>query len=383
MKISIVLLTVCLMVLATAPLVADTPLEKVVISSNDEYSRSNYPSIARLADGRLLCVYTVGTDSIDGANAVVAAKFSDDHGRSWGKPVILIDSNPELNFDASIIVVGDRVIVSSATVPATHFQFISTSRAVAVRSEDSGRTWTDPYEIPMEQRYVSGMINNGVALDDDTVLFAYSWDVMLEKQDKVGSEGVQDYHCGIMVSEDGGMSWSAGPHLAITASKTVGRTHAINGIDEPAIIELPDKSLYMLCRTGSDKLYESRSYDRGASWTQPSPSSLTSHNAPASLCRIDGDKLGTLVVWCNSPTNRWPLSVAASYDNARTWTEPKAIVEIPGARSAYPGCVQAADGTVVVIWQQEFTDKGPEIHSVRFDVSWLDNKGQSSPHESD
>jgi sialidase-1 len=373
MKLLLAFMIACLTA-AAGPLAAQMPPKKVVISSNGEYPRSNYPSIARLADGRLLCVYTAGTDSATGSTAVIAAKFSDDHGRSWGKPVILIDSNPELNFDASIIVVGDRVIVSSATVPATHFQFISTSRAVAVRSEDNGRTWSDPYEIPMQQRYVSGMINNGVALDNDTVLFAYSWDAVLEQQDKVGSEGAQDYRCGVMVSKDGGMTWSPGPHLAITASKTSGRTHAINGIDEPAIIELADRSLYMLFRTGADRLYESRSYDRGASWTQPAPSSLTSHNAPASLCRIDGDKPGVLVVWCNSPTNRWPLSVAASYDNAQTWTVPRTLVEIPGTRSAYPGCVQAADGKVVVVWQQEFTDKGPEIHSVRFDLSWLDNQ---------
>jgi sialidase-1 len=375
MRCPIAFIVVCLTAAATLPLSAETSLQRVVIASSAEYSSSNYPSIARLADDRLLCVYTVSTESAGIRRAVIVGKYSDDHGRSWGEPVILIDSHPELDYDASITVVGDRVIVSSTTVPATHHQFISTSRTVAIRSEDSGRTWTDPYEIPMKQRYVSGKINNGVVLEDGTVLYGYAWDVMLEKQDKVGSEGDQDYHCGIMESKDGGVTWSAGARLAITAPKTDGRQHAINGIDEPAIIELPDKSLYMLCRTGTDKMYESRSYDRGASWTQPTPSALTSHNAPASLCRINGDKPGVLVVWCNSPTNRWPLSVAASYDNAKTWTKPRTVIEIPGTRSAYPGCVQAADGTMVVVWQQEFTDKGPEIHSARFDVSWLDNQG--------
>jgi hypothetical protein len=251
MKYLTALITLCILNVAS-PLVAKTSPEVVVIAPSGEQTQSNYPSIARLADDRLLCVYTVVTHSPSGIRATIEGKFSQDHGRSWGDPIVLIDSSPDLDYDASIVVTGERVIVLSTTVPPTHGQFISTSRTLAVRSEDSGKTWSDPYQIPMTQRYVAGKINNGIDLGDNALIFGYAWDVMLEKQEAVGSEGAQDYHCGIKVSNDGGMTWVDGPYLAITAPKTAGRTHAINGIDEPAIVELPDKSLYMLCRTGVD-----------------------------------------------------------------------------------------------------------------------------------
>lgn len=354
------------------PAKAGSPPDTIVVASSEQGISNNYPSIAKLPDGRLLCAYTATTKTEDSRHARIVGRISHDHGKSWGEPVTLIDSHPHRDYDAAINVMGGRVVVTSTTVPPTHGQFISTSRTLAVRSDDSGGTWSEPYEIPMSQRYVAGKINNGVDLGDGEALFGYAWDVNLDRKEKVDSEGKQDYRCGIKVSRDGGLTWSDGPTLGITDDRTPGRTHAINGIDEPAIVELPDGSLYMLCRTGADKLYESRSTDRGRTWTQPVPSPLTSHNAPASLCRFVTNQAGVLVVWCNSPSNRWPLTAAVSYDNAHTWSPPRTICEIKGSRSAYPGCVQADDGSLVVVWQQEFPDRGPDIHLVRFDPSWLD-----------
>jgi hypothetical protein len=125
----------------------------------------------------------------------------------------------------------------------------------------------------------------------------------------------------------------------------------------------------MLCRTGLERLYECRSSDGGRTWSDPKPTALVSHNAPAALCGIESDRKGVMVVWNNSPKNRWPLCVAASYDDCRSWTVPREVAHTPGVESSYPGAVQTADGKMLVVYQQR--DSG-FIRGARFDPAWLD-----------
>jgi len=118
--------------------------EHFTVVGTDQYRISAYPTVASLSDGRLLCVFSA-IDARTGDKAVIAGSFSRDQGRSWSNPTVLIDSRPDLDYDPAIVVIGTRVIVSSTTVPPTHGQFISTSRTVAVRSEDDGQTWSARY----------------------------------------------------------------------------------------------------------------------------------------------------------------------------------------------------------------------------------------------
>jgi hypothetical protein len=102
-----------------------------------------------------------------------------------------------------------------------------------------------------------------------------------------------------------------------------------------------------------------------------SPSSLMSYHAPASLCAFEGERPGWLVVYCNSPKNRWPLCAAASFDSGKTWSAPRELAQIEGFQSSYPGCIQAADGKLVAVWQQDRPNALRTIKAVRFDPSWL------------
>jgi hypothetical protein len=78
-----------------------------------------------------------------------------------------------------------------------------------------------------------------------------------------------------------------------------------------------------------------------------------------------------VVVWDNSPQNRWPLEAAISEDNCSTWSKPKVIVD-PGMQASYPSVTQAADGTIVAVWQQQLPEnKGREIRLARFNRAWL------------
>jgi hypothetical protein len=77
-----------------------------------------------------------------------------------------------------------------------------------------------------------------------------------------------------------------------------------------------------------------------------------------------------MCVWDNART-RYPLCAAASFDGGRTWTRPKDIAGPTGGRQAsYPGCEQAADGTLVAVWQQD-VEGGRDVRCARFSLAWL------------
>ncbi|MEA1952431.1 MAG: sialidase family protein, partial [Planctomycetota bacterium] len=127
----------------------------------------------------------------------------------------------------------------------------------------------------------------------------------------------------------------------------------------------------MLARTGSTHLYESRSTDEGRTWTTARPSPLFGCNAPAALCRFEADgRRGIMCVW-NNAIARHPLSAAASFDGGKTWSKPKSVSgPTGGPQASYPTCTQAADGTLVAVWQQD-TPGGRDIRSAQFNLAWL------------
>ena len=126
----------------------------------------------------------------------------------------------------------------------------------------------------------------------------------------------------------------------------------------------------MVMRTGSSRHYESRSRDGGLTWAPPRPSSLTGHNTPTGLWRLDrSDEI--IAIWNNSPVNRRPLSVAISADGGRTWSPPRNVAESDGPQVSYPSITQAADGAFVALWQQQLAEGGRDVRWARFNRQWV------------
>jgi hypothetical protein len=99
-------------------------------------------------------------------------------------------------------------------------------------------------------------------------------------------------------SRDGGRTWSEPRTLIATPGNGTG------GVCEPALVELDNGELYMLMRTGTSRLYEARSRDRGRTWTKPRPSPLTGFNTPMALWRLDQNPKEVIVI----PGCTWSLS---------------------------------------------------------------------------
>ena len=317
-----------------------------------------YPcSLAQLPDGRLVATFC------DGRGCVI---YSADNGRTWSGMEALF--HPDAPFaeqpdcaqsfvDTAVVVYKDRVEALNISLHRHEPPWLdlSATRVWRRTSFDSGKSWGPIAEVPMHKKYVCGITNAGLRLSDGSIILGYSWEENAEKGGAVpDGEGAQSYVCGILRTVDEGAAWRPGGDVRVGAEKAENRaTEAIGGADEPACAELPDGSLYMLIRTGTDRLWETRSRDRGATWDEARPSPLVSHNCPAALLRLaDGD---VLVVYNDHPKTRSRLCARVSGDGCRSWSAPKVFAPIGFTEEPYanyPVLCQTGDGMVVAVWGQ-------------------------------
>lgn len=347
---------------------AEQPLfETGVVSGSDpqQFVLNAYPVITRLSSGRLLCIFSVET-AAKPAKMKIAARTSDDGGKTWSQAGIVFDHADTEDADPNLLVVGDRVLAFSTTVPVP--TRIDRS-LIYMRESRDGVHWNNEVLLKTPHRYIAGKIHQGHRLADGTLVLGYSWDTWAEQGMPPATEGEMDIKSGVLRSTDGGKVWVAGGDMYAQIPKT--SPHAVSGLDEPATVVLADGRMMALVRTSGTKLYQTWSKDGGLNWDPPRSSTLTAHNSPAALWRLDGSG-DVLATWDNSPTGRNPLVAAISIDGGHTWSEPKIIVDAHGPQQvSYPSAVQAQDGTMIVVWQQQLPQGGREIRFARFNRAWL------------
>ncbi|PIU63488.1 MAG: hypothetical protein COS85_15920 [Armatimonadetes bacterium CG07_land_8_20_14_0_80_59_28] len=327
----------------------------IALTENPGEYYDEYPCAARLGNGDLLVVFTRATMTTKPMQAMIVGIRSCDDGRTWSEPFTLISTPDMLDFDPNTIAWDNTVMVISTTCPILHaYGQVTTSRFLAVRSEDNARTWSEPVEISHAPYvYCSGKINPGVRFPDGTLAFAFTADEHLQSGREVTGDSESWGASGVMISTDDGLTWAPGETVGIQQERPEGLS-AINGLDEPALAVCRDGSLYALLRSGFEQLYEACSPDQGRTWGEPKPSGLTAHNCPADLCVFNHPRLGRgwLVVYDHSPKNRYPLAVAISMDEGVSWSQPKIIAD-EGVPTCYPACVQASSGDIFLVWQQD------------------------------
>jgi predicted neuraminidase len=325
-----------------------------------------YPVVARTESGKLIAAWSVsGPKNSDGR---IAVSTSADGAKTWTDPVTAIDVPGQFDGDPSLIIDGKRILVIPSTVVPPNK--ITKSEVWVTVSEDDGRSWSKPSEIKTGHKYFVGKRHIGLKLKDGTLVMPASYDIWAERGTPAKTEGEMDLKAGVLLSKDGGMTWS--PHIDLHLFAPKVTPFSTGGVVEPAIVELANGELYMLLRTGTEYLYESRSSDGGKTWSEPVQSKLQGHNTPAALWRLDG-KLGEIIaIWNNSPRNRYPLSVAISADGGKNWSSPKDVARSDKLQISYPGITQDTAGNFIAVWQEQLADgAGRAIRYARFNRAWV------------
>ncbi len=342
----------------------------IVRAAAEAGEQHSYPVVIRTGRSNLFTVWT----KVDGKSRqadrriVIVGAFSKDGGRSWGDPKVLIQTAGMGDYDPNVVVDGNRILVYSTTTPVPQ-PVIDRSDVWMTYTEDEGVTWTKPAEIKTEFKYLVGKRHIGVKLKDGTLAMPFSWDLWAQAGTPASTEGEMDLKSGILVSKDRGLTWTPRGALHIFERKI--RPGGTGGLCEPALVELANGDLYMLFRTGTSWIYEARSRDRGGTWSLPTRSKLQGYNAPMALWRLDQDPKEVIVIYDNSPIDRFPLCVAISGDGGKSWSRPKDVAGITGAEVSYPGITQAADGAFVAVWQQTKPDGTRDIRYARFNRAWV------------
>lgn len=317
-------------------------------------------SVVELPDERLVCTYHGRPEQHELGGCY--ASYSEDDGQTWSEPELLIGRDGKnVHADPNIVVHGDRVMIFSMSY---RYQVdpsakkgdwtpdLTRSLISRLVSADSGRTWSQPTGMAQPHAFLTGMNHRGLALPDGTLVMGYAWGQSAEQGLDTRTEDGMNTCAGVLRSSDGGDTWMPGADIRVHAAHPT-------GADEPAIVLLDDGTLYTLVRTGTDRLWESRSRDGGLTWDPPRPSPLLGHRCPAELIRLDREPETVMVVHNNHPTHRINLSMALSTDGCRTWSPPTVIDPAPdGGHAAYPAACCTSRGTVVLAWYQADDPEG-------------------------
>jgi Neuraminidase (sialidase) len=152
-------------------------------------------------------------------------------------------------------------------------------------------------------------------------------------------------------SEDGGKTWSDPISVGGNIRSVYG--HAL---------QLVGNRLFVMWLAGTDqgdRVWTASSADGGATWTPPThvqhlPADRNIQVAsPAMLVTPDGE---ALVAWNDTRNGRFDIYLSRSTDHGRTWGSEDVRLDTDDAGTAhsrYPRFARAADGRVIIAWEDD------------------------------
>lgn len=331
--------------------ILDLSLQPPVINTSPgpEYSdaQRDYAmtiGIERTPKGRLWAAWVGGGDS-DLGYFVLAT--SDDDGRTWSQPRVVIDPPEAPNGLRRRILVGNLWTDPQGRLWLFFDQSMGYYDGRAgdwyIRCDDPDAAepkWTAP------KRFA-----DGVTLNKPTVLNSGDWllPVSLWSRAKIGPKAMlaeaypeldAQRMANVYVSSDQGSTWT----------RRGGVVFPEHDFDEHMTVERRDGSLWMLARTKTG-IYESTSTDQGRTWSEPK-FAIPCVNARFFLRRLASGKL--LLVKHGRIDERTKgrshLTAFLSDDDGRTWTGGLVLDERSGV--SYPDGFQAPDGRIYVSYDR-------------------------------
>lgn len=324
--------------------------------------------VRKQGDGSLFLSWTGGGNGEPTLENVVKYRRSFDEGKSWTEESILFAHPRKGMFNPALFVDGNSLYA----FPGSYYSYYETGFSQDMQtyisvSHDCGETFSIPHSIP-------GCINNIHIKCTRKVgnrwIFPCSWVEITDKywasasyankpcvvagkemvqpaptQYKNGIEYYLDWHwnhtefCGVLISDDEGSTF-----------RICGRIgHEGTYFVEPMMAVLSDGTLVMLLRTKEHRLYESRSYDNGETWSDPVPTDIPS---PITKVCLLQDSVGRIYLLHNpNPGGRNPLSLWISKDDMHTWGTKIDLVQDLESPLCYPdGFIDEERGKLCFAW---------------------------------
>ncbi len=291
--------------------------------------RQGVPGIERTAKGRLWAVY--GRD-VESPRNFQVLKCSDDDGKRWSEVKLMI-----------LPLAGTRVMSPAIWIDPQGRLWLFWGQAAGLQDGRYG-IWaitTDEPDSSAPQWSVPRRIGDGIMLNKPTVLANGAW---------------------LLTSS----VWKAGNSIKVYASTDKGATFALRGTahiaepkmrgpDEPMIVERKDGTLWMMVRMQG--MAETISRDGGKTWTPVEKIAIQHPTSRFFLRRLQSGAL--LLVkhgGMQEKTKREKLMAFISDDDGQSWQGGLMLDERDDV--TYPDGVQAADGTIHIIYDHQRTPLG-------------------------
>lgn len=290
-------------------------------------------TLAEAPNGDLLCVWYGGTYEVADDEVLYMARRRKGS-RVWARPEVIsrgVYLKPPGNaiiFRCSptrLMIIYDR-LTESRPIRAGRWHG---GEVWTMSSDDSGKTWSPERRMA----FGGGMRNLPITLSSGELY--------------VPSSAPK---ASFMITRDQGKSWSL--------------SGLIDAGGQPTVVQRSDGSL--LCYLRSQPwILQSESHDRGMTWTPTRPTTLPCPGAAIALCRLRNGHL--LLMFDDHDTYRFPISIARSTDDGKTWGRPVKIETNPG-QYAYPCLMQTADGRI----HASYTWMRLTIKHIEFNERWLE-----------
>lgn len=296
----------------------------------------------RTPKGRLWACWVGNGDSPNGFFMLAS---SDNGGKTWSKPKVVIDPTDPPNAPQR------RALVGNVWTDPLGRLWLFFDQSLGYfdgrcgdwfircdNPDDDNPVWTKPVRFA-----------DGCTLNKPTVLSNGDWllPVSLWTRDRIGPALLKEAHkdldsirmANVFASTDQGRTWT----------RRGGVTFPETDFDEHMIVERKDGSLWMLARTKKG-ISESVSTDKGATWSEPQPSTIQNVSARFFIRRLAS---GNLLLVKNGPLNvrlpnRSNLKAFISADDGKTWS--KGLLLDDRAEVSYPDGFQAPDGTIHILY---------------------------------
>jgi len=312
--------------------------EKIIAVKGGGY----FPVLIKLKGDMLGAVVRGGAPHI-GIKGRLDWIHSEDGGRTWSKPSIIVDSelddrNPAMGQMADGAIVMAYAEASTYNEKGEFDTSVGAYTLFYVISTDNGKTWSKKIPLPC------GYIRNGspygriILLPDETALMPVygGYDANYKGTVKV-PDGTRSIS-GLLRSNDNGRTW--GDFSIISSTDH----------NETAIAYLPDGRLIAMMRTEKDaRLEQCESTDNGYTWSVPRPVTLPSQH-PADLCLLSD---GRLLLAYGNRIKPYGVGAMVSNDMGKTWEDDKRILAAWTSLNTdcgYPSVVQLDDGTFVIMY---------------------------------
>jgi hypothetical protein len=326
-----------------------------------------FPVLIRLKDGRLAAVIRGGAPHIGKAGRLDWIE-SRDHGRTWSKPRVIVDSEWDDRNPAVGQMRNGTIVVAYAECRAYNAEGKWDPSAGGfpmfyILSRDGGKTWSEKRALKAGPiGAVGSPYGRIVLLKDGTALMSvYGTPAASYEGPGKPPAGSHGDLVGVVRSADNGETW--GDFTLISAADH----------NETALLPMRDGRVLAALRTGSGQVDVCESADGGRTWTQPVPVTGGPDRKwpehPADLVALAGNRVLTLAGRRHAPMG---VMTIISRDGGRTWDYAGRKLLAWTSQNGdcgYPSGVRLTGGTIVCLYYSVGTAELPEVQqaiAVRF-----------------